>query len=81
MLRVVELSDEQINNCLVFLNRAQLTGNEAEALVAIKVALSQAQIQQDYLKAFSTRPESKKTPVRGPSAGTSQAKGGDTNED
>lgn len=50
MLKTVEMSDEQISNCLVFLNRASLTGSEAEALVAVKQALRSAVSQADYLR-------------------------------
>lgn len=50
MLKVIELSDEQINNCNVFLNRANLTGAEAEAMVMIKVALNNAKLQDDYIR-------------------------------
>lgn len=50
MLKVVEISDEQINNCLVFLNRANLTGAEAEAMVMIKNSLKCGIAKSDYLK-------------------------------
>lgn len=50
MLKVVEMSDEQINNCLVFLNRANLAGSEAEALVLVKQSLKCAVPQSDYLR-------------------------------
>ena len=50
MLKVVEISDEQINNCLVFLNRANLTGAEAEAMVMIKNSLKSGIAKSDYLK-------------------------------
>ena len=51
MLKVVEISDEQINNCLVFLNRANMTGAEAEAMVMIKNSLKSGITKSDYLKA------------------------------
>lgn len=50
MLKVVEMSEEQINNCLVLLNRTNLTGAEAEALVLIKQSLKSALPQADYLR-------------------------------
>ena len=50
MLKIVEISDEQINNCLVFLNRANLTGSEAEAMVMIKNSLKSGIAKSDYLK-------------------------------
>ena len=50
MLKVVEMSDEQINNCLVFLNRANLSGSEAEALVMVKQSLKSAVPQTEYLR-------------------------------
>lgn len=50
MLKIVEISDEQINNCLVFLNRANLTGAEAEAMVMIKNSLKSGIAKSDYLK-------------------------------
>jgi len=34
------LTSEQIRNLLVFLNRVQLQGNEAEALVQLKIILN-----------------------------------------
>jgi len=50
MLKVVEMSDEQINNCLVFLNRTNLSGSEAEALVVIKQSLKSAVPKSDYAR-------------------------------
>lgn len=50
MLKVVEISDEQISNCLVFLNRANMTGAEAEAMVMIKNSLKSAVSKSDYVK-------------------------------
>lgn len=50
MLKVIEMSDEQINNCLVFLNRSNLNGAEAEALVMIKVALKNSRAKDEYIK-------------------------------
>ena len=76
MLKVIELSEEQINNCQVFLNRANLTGAEAEALVMIKMALNNARHKADYLE--SNKPSVKST-GSGPRA-SSQSKGGGTNE-
>lgn len=54
MLKVVEISDEQINNCLVFLNRANMTGAEAEAMVMIKNSLKSGVSKSDYIKAQNT---------------------------
>lgn len=51
MLKVIEMSEEQINNCLVFLNRANLTGAESEAMVIIKASLGNATPREDYIKA------------------------------
>lgn len=53
MLKIIEMSDEQINNCLVFLNRANLSGAEAEALVMVKQALQTGVPQADYLRVQS----------------------------
>lgn len=50
MLKIVEMSDEQINNCLVFLNRANMSGSEAEAMVVVKQSLKNAVPQADYLR-------------------------------
>lgn len=50
MLKVIEMSDEQINNCLVFLNRSNLNGAEAEALVMIKMALKNSKVKDEYMK-------------------------------
>lgn len=50
MLKVVEMSDEQISNCLVFLNRANMSGSEAEAMVIVKNSLKSAVPQADYLR-------------------------------
>lgn len=50
MLKVAEMSDEQINNCIVFLNRANLTGAEAEAMVVIKSSLINAKPKDDYIR-------------------------------
>jgi len=36
----IQLTPEQIRNLLVFLNRVQLQGNEAEALVQLKIILN-----------------------------------------
>jgi len=38
----IQLTQEQIKNLLVFLNRAQLQGNEAETLVQLKIILNRA---------------------------------------
>lgn len=54
MLKVVEMSDEQINNCLVFLSRANLTGAEAEAMVMIKQSIKSAVPQSDYARVQTT---------------------------
>lgn len=53
MLKIVEMSDEQINNCLVFLNRANMSGSEAEAMVVVKQSLKSAIPQADYLRVQS----------------------------
>ncbi len=42
MLKVVEMSEEQINVCLMFLSRANITGAEAEAMVFMKDILKRA---------------------------------------
>lgn len=54
MLKVAEMSDEQINNCLVFLSRANLTGAEAEAMVMVKQSLKSAVPQSDYVRTQAT---------------------------
>jgi len=36
----IQLTPEQIKNLLVFLNRVQLQGNEAEVLVQLKIILN-----------------------------------------
>lgn len=77
MLKVIELSDEQINNCQVFLNRANLTGAEAEALVMIKMALNNARVKAEYIQ--MNLPAS--NTATSDSKARSQSKGGDTNED
>lgn len=50
MLKVVEMSEEQINNCLVFLNRANLSGSEAEAIVMVKQALISSIPKSEYAR-------------------------------
>lgn len=50
MVKVIEMSEEQINNCLVFLGRANMTGAEAEAMVMIKNSLRNGVAKSDYLK-------------------------------
>ena len=59
MLKIIEMSDEQINNCLVFLNRASLSGAEAEAIVMVKQALKVAVPRADYLR-IQNKPEKSK---------------------
>jgi hypothetical protein len=44
------MDQTQMANCLVFLDRAQLTGAEAEALVSIKLALRQPVPDSDLKK-------------------------------
>lgn len=60
MLKVVEISDEQINNCIVFLNRATLSGSEAEALVMVKQSLTCAIPKSDYLRVQNSSEKDKK---------------------
>lgn len=38
----LQLSEEEMNNLLTFLNRAQLTGQEADVLVMLKLKLRTA---------------------------------------
>ncbi len=61
MLKVVELSDEQINNCIVFLNRTELKGSEAEAIVMIKMALKNAVAQNEYVRMHGKQNSQKQT--------------------
>lgn len=72
MLNVVELSTEQINNCQVFLNRANLTGAEAEAMVMIKMALNNAKPRTEYL---GTKANSPGTGSRATSKSTNSTSG------
>lgn len=55
MLNIVELSDEQINNCLVFLNRTTLSGAEADAMVMIKQSLKCAIPKAEYVRVQSNQ--------------------------
>lgn len=57
MLKTVEMTEEQINNCLVFLNRANMTGSEAEAMVMIKNSLRSAVPKSNYLKSQKNEKE------------------------
>ena len=41
-----ELSDVEVNNALVFLKRVQMTGEEAEAFLAVKYALSKPVVEE-----------------------------------
>ena len=38
----IELNEVQIRNLLIFLNRAQITGQEADELVVLKMTLARA---------------------------------------
>ena len=62
----IHMTEEQRRNCLTFLNRTNLTGTEAEALVSLKMTLLQPTPDSDLVDAPKSVVESK---------------GGDTNED
>lgn len=61
----IHMTEEQRRNCLTFLNRTNLNGTEAEALVAVKMSLMQPTADADLVDAPKTV----------------EPKGGDTNED
>lgn len=62
----IHMTEEQRRNCLTFLNRTNLTGTEAEALVAVKMSLMQPTADADLVSTANL---------------PSNSKGGDTNED
>ena len=41
-MKSVEMTSDQIKNCIIFLNRTSLTGSESEAMTIIKMALNNA---------------------------------------
>ena len=57
----VELTPEELNNLLVFLNRVQITGQEAVALVLLQQKLARSQQNLNGVKEAQSEMEAKET--------------------
>jgi len=58
----IQLTPEQIKNLLVFLNRVQLQGGEAEALVQLKIILNKV-LQNSLIGKLENQTSSSKKKV------------------